>query len=122
MQRISNQIHSPGVFLVTPDFPLWDSGVSTVSHELSKALNNAGVRTIVISSQQTPDDLRFDNTLPFGVIRLANHKARLVAPCYHRLRLLPLLHRHRLRGIIACCCFPCGLALAKLKHVIESTN
>ena len=90
MQRISNQIHSPDVFLVTPDFPLCDGGISTVSYELSKALNKATVRTIVISPQQTPDDLRFDNTLLFGVTRLVNPKARLVAPCYQRLHLLPL--------------------------------
>lgn len=119
MPRISNQIHSPDVFLVTPDFPLWDGGISTVSHELSKALNNAGVRTVVISPQQTHGDLRFDSTLTFDVVRLANPKARLIAPYYQRLRLLPLLHRHRPRGTIACCWFPCGLALAKLKRFMN---
>jgi phosphatidylinositol alpha-1,6-mannosyltransferase len=119
MLRISNQIHNPDVFLVTPDFPLWDGGISTVSYELSRALNNAGVCTTVISPQQTPGDLRFDSTLSFDVVRFAHPKARIIAPYYQRLRLFSLLHQYRPRGTIACCWFPCGLALAKLKRFMN---
>jgi phosphatidylinositol alpha-1,6-mannosyltransferase len=115
----SNQKHHPEILLVTPDFPLWDGGISTVSYELTKALNQAGVSTAVVSPQQTPGDLNFDRSLSFDVVRLANPKARIIAPYYQRLRLFSLLHRYRPRAAIACCWFPCGFALAKLKRFIN---
>jgi phosphatidylinositol alpha-1,6-mannosyltransferase len=119
MPRSSRRILNPDVFLVTPDFPLWDGGISTVAFELSRALHNAGVCAAVIAPQQTPGDLGFDSALGFDVVRLANPKARIVAPYYQRLRLLPLLHRYRPRATIACSWFPCGLALSRLKRLMK---
>ncbi|MFW6147364.1 MAG: glycosyltransferase family 4 protein [Thermodesulfobacteriota bacterium] len=113
------KIHKPQVLLVTPDFPLWDGGISTVSYELTKALNNIGVSTTVVTPLQTTGDLHFDRSLSFNVVRLANPKARIIAPYYQRLRLVSLLLRFRPQGIIACCWFPCGFALAKLKRLIK---
>jgi len=115
----SNKQHTPNVLLVTPDFPLWDGGISTVSYELTKALNNIGVSTTVVTPQQMPGDLGFDRSLSFNVVRLANPKARITAPYYQRLRLFSLLFRYRPQGTIACCWFPCGFALARLKRFIN---
>src|SRR5574341_1935580 len=66
---------SYNILIHTPDFPLWDGGISTLAFEYAKAFTLAGQRVVVITPEQTPEDRRWDPRQPFRVLRTRKHKA-----------------------------------------------
>jgi glycosyltransferase involved in cell wall biosynthesis len=66
---------SYNILIHTPDFPLWDGGISTVACDYAKALTLAGHRVVVVTPEQTPEDRPWDQHQPFRILRTKKHKA-----------------------------------------------
>ena len=71
------------ILVVTPDFPLWDGGISTVALEVSNGLQRLGHEIVVLAPSQDPGDREYDGTLPYETVRLRNVKSRHVKTLYH---------------------------------------
>ena len=63
------------IVIHTPDFPLWDGGISTVAYEYAKTLQGFGHGVTVITPEQTDKDRGWDHARPFSVLRLKKRKA-----------------------------------------------
>ena len=89
------------ILVVTPDFPLWDGGISTVAMEWSGGLHRLGHEVVVLTPLQDPGDLEFDRKLPYKTIRLRNVKARHAKTLYHAWEAIRLCRQRRFDVIAA---------------------
>ena len=98
------------VLVVTPDFPLWDGGISTVALEWSGGLHRLGHEIVVLTPSQDPGDREFDGKLPYETIRLRNVKARHAKTLYHVWEAIRLCRHGRFDVIVATVWYPSGIA------------
>lgn len=63
------------ILIHTPDFPLWDGGISTLACEYARTLTRLGHLVTVITPLQTGQDKNWDKTQEFRIIRLKKQKA-----------------------------------------------
>ena len=98
------------ILVVTPDFPLWDGGISTVALEVSNGLHRLGHEIVVLAPSQDPGDREFDRKLPYETIRLRNVKSRHVKTLYHAWVTTCLERSRRFDVIMAQSWFPSGIA------------
>lgn len=98
------------ILVVTPDFPLWDGGIATVALEMSGGLHRLGHEVVVLAPAQDPRDREFDGTLPYGIVRLRNVKARHAKTLYHAWAVIRLCGRRRFDVIVATVWYPSGIA------------
>jgi phosphatidylinositol alpha-1,6-mannosyltransferase len=106
---------SPGgrvvkILVITPDFPLWDGGISTVALEWAGGLHRLGHEITVLTPSQDTGDLEFDEKLPYETIRLRNVKARHAKTLYHAWEAIRLCRRRRFDVIVATVWYPSGIA------------
>jgi phosphatidylinositol alpha-1,6-mannosyltransferase len=98
------------ILVVTPDFPLWDGGISTVAQEVSSGLHRLGHEIVVLAPSQDPRDREHDRTLPYETVRLRNVKARHAKTLYHIWATTGLAGRGRFDIIMAQAWYPSGIA------------
>lgn len=98
------------ILIVTPDFPLWDGGISTVALEVAGGLHRLGHEIVVLAPSQDPGDREFDRTLPYETIRLRNVKARHAKTLYHIGATIRLERQRRFDVIFALVWYPSGIA------------
>jgi phosphatidylinositol alpha-1,6-mannosyltransferase len=98
------------ILVITPDFPLWDGGISTVALEMSGGLHRLGHEVVVLAPAQDPGDREFDGTLPYEIVRLRNVKARHAKTLYHAWAVIRLCRRRRFDVIVATVWYPSGIA------------
>ncbi|MGZ8461031.1 MAG: glycosyltransferase family 4 protein, partial [Candidatus Deferrimicrobiaceae bacterium] len=98
------------ILVVTPDFPLWDGGISTVALEWSGGLHRLGHEIVVLTPSQDPGDREFDRKLPYETIRLRNVKARHAKTLYHVWAAIRLCRQRRFDVIVATVWYPSGIA------------
>ena len=98
------------ILVITPDFPLWDGGISTVALEWSGGLHRLGHEIMVLTPSQDPGDREFDRKLPYETIRLRNVKARHAKTLYHIRAAIRLCRQRRFDVIVATVWYPSGIA------------
>jgi len=98
------------ILVVTPDFPLWDGGISTVALEWAGGLHRLGHEIVVLTPSQDPGDREFDGKLPYETIRLRNVKARHAKTLYHVWEAIRLCRHGRFDVIVATVWYPSGIA------------
>ncbi len=98
------------ILVVTPDFPLWDGGISTVAQEWAGGLHRLGHEVVVLTPSQDPGDREFDGKLPYETIRLRNVKSRHAKTLYHAWEAIRLCRRRRFDIIVATVWYPSGIA------------
>jgi phosphatidylinositol alpha-1,6-mannosyltransferase len=98
------------ILFITPDFPLWDGGISTIASEMAGGLQRLGHEIVVLAPSQDPGDREFDGKLPYETIRLRNVKARHAKTLYHAWAAIGLGRQRRFDVIVATVWYPSGIA------------
>jgi phosphatidylinositol alpha-1,6-mannosyltransferase len=111
------------ILLATPDFPLWDGGISTVSHEIATGLQRCGHDVSVFAPLQDPGDRDFDATLPLKVFRIKNIKDHYLKMYYHNFKMNQLVKKMEFDLVMAQSWYPSGIAARKMatRHKIKMT-
>lgn len=111
------------ILIATPDFPLWDGGISTVSFEVAMGLHRLGHEISVLTPIQEANDRSFDRTLPFKIFRIRNIKDHYLKTYYHIFRMNQLMKKYKFDLIIAQSWYPSGIAARDVakRHRINMT-
>ncbi len=102
------------ILIATPDFPLWDGGISMVSYEMAVGLHRSGHDVSVLAPLQLAGDSNFDSTLPLKVFRIKNIKDHFLKPHYHTFKMKQLMKKNDFDLIMAQSWYPSGIAAAYL--------
>jgi phosphatidylinositol alpha-1,6-mannosyltransferase len=100
------------LLIATPDFPLWDGGISTVAFEVAKGFARRGHHVGVMAPRQQPGDREFDRTLPFKVFRVRNLKDKYLKMAYHTIVMDRIVRQHDFGYVMAQSWYPSGIAAA----------
>jgi phosphatidylinositol alpha-1,6-mannosyltransferase len=96
------------------DFPPWGGGLSQSAYEYARGLHALGHEVVVVTPRQTPDDDRFDQGLPFPVIRLRNIKDHLLKMYYVRWSVGRIRRQFSFDVAVAHTWYPFGIACADI--------
>lgn len=97
------------ILLLTPDFPLWDGGVSAWAGKLAHWLPQLGHDLTVLTPRQLPGDTAHDASLPCTVLRTPNLKDRHAKYFFAHLRLALLRSQPPFDAILATTWHPYAL-------------
>src|SRR4030065_1622602 len=111
------------ILIATPDFPLWDGGISTVSFEVAMGLHRIGYDISVLTPLQNPSDINFDSTLPFKIFRIKNIKDHYLKTYYHIMKMNQLIKKYKFDLIMAQSWYPSGIAAVNVakRHKVKMT-
>ena len=111
------------ILIATPDFPLWDGGISTVSFEVAMGLHRIGHDISVLTPLQNPSDINFDSTLPFKIFRIKNIKDHYLKTYYHIMKMNQLIKKYKFDLIMAQSWYPSGIAAVNVakRHKVKMT-
>lgn len=98
------------ILIATPDFPLWDGGISTVSYEVAMGLHRMGHDVSVLTPLQSTSDRNFDSTLPLKIFRIKNIKDHYLKKYYHIFKMNQLMKKYRFDLVMAQSWYPSGIA------------
>jgi len=103
------------VLVATPDFPLWDGGISTMAFEVASGFKRLGHEVGVMTPLQSRggDCLEFDAALPFRVFRIRNIKDHFLKSVYHDFKMGQLMRNHGFDIVLAQSWYPSGIAACK---------
>lgn len=93
--------------------------MSRSAYEYARGLHALGNEVVVVTPRQTPEDSRFDQRLPFTVIRLRNIKDHLLKMYYVRWSLRRIRRRISFDAAVAHTWYPFGVACADLLRGAE---
>jgi len=111
------------ILIATPDFPLWEGGISTVSFEVAMGLHRIGHDISVLTPLQNPSDINFDSTLPFKIFRIKNIKDHYLKTYYHIMKMNQLIKKYKFDLIMAQSWYPSGIAAVNVakRHKVKMT-